>query len=114
MLCLALSVAVTVTSTLPVASWSNETPGFNLSSPFTTSKRLSETLKLWTSPASWSATDSLPTTAPAAFSDTCMLSSVSAVCASFTLPTLMVKVLVIWLPPLSVAVTLTLTVEPCS
>ena len=47
--------------------------------------------------------------APAAFSVTLVPVNVMAVCASLTFCTLTVKVLAIWLPPASVAVTLTFT-----
>ncbi len=103
-----MSVAVTCTLTVGSASWLSETPSFSLSWPSTTSKRLSETWKLCLSPASGSATVSVPTTAPAAFSRTWLWSSDSAVCASLTSPTEREKVSCTLLPALSVATTVTL------
>ena len=88
----ALSVAVTVTLRFGSLSKSSDMPSFSFSWPFTTSKRLSDTLKLWVSPASGSMADSAPITAPATFSTTVLPERSISVGVSFTSPTLIVKV----------------------
>ena len=110
----ALSVAVTTTSRLGSVSKSIDWPSFSLSWPFTTSKRGSETSKLWLSPASGSIAVRVPMMAPATFSTSVLPERSMSTGASFTSPTLMVKVLAIWLPALSVAVTVTSTVGSLS
>ena len=113
MVCAVPSSAVTETATEAASSKSSATPSRSLSVPSTISKRASSVVKTTARPSGLVA-ESVPTTAPGAFSDTGSPVRLGASGASATSVTVTVSVVAVEAPPASVAVTATSTVAPAS